>query len=309
MKMDIGGALSWARFLFQEKNIEAGLLEAELLLAYILEVERYVLHREPGKELTAAEWSGFQGLVSRRLQGEPVAYLLGEREFMGLPFTVDGRVLVPRPETELLVEIALALLGGSPPAGGLPLALPFLHKMPPLPETGIVADIGTGSGAIALSLAHYKPGLEIYAVDISAAALELARHNAGRLGAGGRVNFIQGNLLEPLRGWGVRGRLALITANLPYIATADMDNLPRDVRAYEPSGALDGGPDGLDLYRQLIPEAVEYLAPGGCLLMEIGPGQGDALLKLFPPGCTGQLVNDLAGRERVVILKRCSVEF
>lgn len=296
MMPDIRSALRWARLLFKEKNIETGSLDAELLLAHTLGVERHVIHRDPYTSLTSGQWTLFRQLVSRRLDGEPVAYLVGHREFMGLQFKVDHRVLVPRPETELLVETALVLLGGPHPPGGPVVSLP------PAPRTGMVADVGTGSGAIALSLACYSPEIKVYATDISAAALEVARENAVRLGVDGRVTLLPGNLLDPLEDRGVKGKLSLITANLPYVTSAGMEGLPRDVRDYEPHGALDGGPGGLDFYTRLIPRAVEYLVPGGYLLMEIGPGQGEPLLKLFPPGCSGRVFNDLAGRERMVVL-------
>jgi len=297
MTIDIRGALYRARLLFKEENIESGYLDAEVLLAHVLGVEKHVIHRDPGYFLTPGQHSRFRELVARRLKGEPVAYLVGRREFMGLEFKVDRRVLVPRPETELLVETALALLGGPRPPEGPPVLLP------PAPETGIAADVGTGSGAIALSLAYYSPEVKVYATDISPAALEVARENAVNLGVTGRVTLLRGNLLDPLEKLGIKGKLCLVTANLPYITSADMDGLPRDVKDYEPRRALDGGPDGLDLYRQLIPAAGEYLAPGGYLLMEIGPGQGESLLALAPQGFAGRVVNDPAGRERLVIFR------
>lgn len=294
---NIWGALYWARLLFKERKIESGPLDAEVLLARVLGVERDFLYREPHFPLSPEQYSLFRELVERRAGGEPVAYLVGRREFMGLDFKVDRRVLIPRPETELLVETALVLLGGPRPPEG-----PAVN-LPPAPKTGIVADVGTGSGAIALSLAFYLPELVLYATDISAGALDVAGENARRLGVDGRVTLLQGNLLDPLEGLGVEGKISLITANLPYIPSADMAGLPRDVKDFEPRGALDGGPGGLCYYRQLIPGAVEYLAPGGYLLMEIGPGQGRPLKKLAPAGCSARVLNDLAGRERLVILR------
>ena len=298
MITDIKSALRWGRFLLvEENNIDFGSLDAEVILADLLGRERNFLYCEPDYPLTPGQRSHFRDLITRRAQGEPVAYLLGQREFMGLSFYVDNRVLVPRPETELLVETALVLLGGpSPPEGSA-------VNLPPAPVTGTVVDVGTGSGAIGISLSHYSTQIKVCATDISPAALEVARHNAARLGVSDSVTFFPGNLLDPLDPLSIKGKVSIITANLPYIPSVEMSHLPSDVGEYEPHSALDGGPDGLYFYRQLIPRAGEYLAPEGYLLMEITPGQGQPLQALAPAGYSSRVVNDLAGRERLVIFR------
>ncbi len=297
MITDIKSALRWGRFFLAKNDIESASLDTAVLLAHTLEKGRDFIHREPDFPLTPEQRDLFQKLVHRRAEGEPVAYLLGTREFMGLPFKVDKRVLVPRPETELLVETALALLGGKPPVEGAAVTLP------PAPGTGIVVDVGTGSGIIGISIAYFIPGIKVYATDISPAALEVACYNARQFGLTERVNFLAGDLLKPLEPLNIKGGTAVITANLPYIPSGEMSELPRDVREYEPHTALDGGRDGLDFYRQLVQQALEYLVPGGYLLMEITPGQGQLLRETTPPGFFIKIVNDLAGRERLVILR------
>jgi release factor glutamine methyltransferase len=227
-------------------------------LAFAWRVDRPGLYCRLNEVPAPAVIDSFEQLVERRLRGEPLAYLTGEREFMGLSFNVSPAVLVPRPETELLVETALVLLreGGPSP---------------------LVVDVGTGSGAIAVSLAVHHPPVRVVAVDISGAALVVARANARRHGVADRVSFVQGNLLAD-----IGGPADLIAANLPYIPSGELDGLPAEVRC-EPRLALDGGPDGLDLYRRLVPQALRLLKPGGHLLAELGPGEETA----FTNQCRG----------------------
>lgn len=294
----VRSALQRARLLFRERGVETGALDAEVLLAHVLGCGRGHLYREPDAPLGPAEQARFEELVHRRLAGEPVAYLVGRREFMGLEFKVDARVLVPRPETELLVETALVLLGWArPPAATVPAGLPTA------PATGIAVDVGTGSGAVAVSLARFLPQLRVFATDISPAALEVARENARRHGVDRRVEFLPGSLLKPLRGRGLEKKAALVAANLPYIPTGELPNLPAGVRDFEPRVALDGGPDGLSPHRRLLAAAGDYLAPGGYLLLEIGPGQGETLAQEAPAGFRSRVVRDLAGRERLVVMR------
>jgi len=232
--------------------------------------------------LTGGEWRRYLGLLQRRQAGEPVAYLTGRREFMGHELRVDRRVLTPRPETELLVARALAHLPGNGSGWR-------------------VVDVGTGSGAIAVSLAAARPELRVVATDVSPEALAVARGNARRvLGPEWwrRVRFRAGNSLEPV------GRPGdVIAANLPYVPSTEMDRLPVPVRQYEPSLALDGGADGLDLYRALLRQVPGKVRPGGILLMECDPRQAKVLAgiarKAFPDA---QVVvrRDLAGRDRLV---------
>lgn len=255
-------------------------LEAELLTAHFLGIERpalYVRWEEP----VAPEVAQATALaVDRRLAGEPLAYLLGKRDFMGLDFAVSPAVLVPRPETELLVETALGLLAT---AGPSPRA----------------ADVGTGSGAIAVSLAVLHPRLRVLALDLSPGALAVALTNAARHGVARRVAFRRTDLLA-----GVEGPFDLVAANLPYIPTGEIDLLPVEVRR-EPRLALDGGHDGLELYRRLVPQAERVLPPGGWLLAEIAPSQAAPFLELLaPPLWSARVERDWAGHPRLVAARR-----
>jgi release factor glutamine methyltransferase len=255
-------------------------VDAEVLLSFVLGCDRLALYREPRREVAAGEAARFEELVARRAAGEPAAYLTGEKEFMGLTFAVTPAVLIPRPETELLVETAVALLEG--------IAAP------------VAADVGTGSGAVAVSLAALLPAVRVFAVDVSAAALAVARENARRHRVADRVVFLEGDLLEPFAGR--EEFFDLVAANLPYVPSGEMAGLPGPVH-YEPALALDGGPDGLALYRRLVPQAARVLRPEGHLLMEIDSGQGTAALSLLPPAWETNVVQDLAGRDRLVVAR------
>lgn len=275
-------ALAAARAYLNEKGIKGAALDAEVLLMHCTGLDRVALLRDDHHVLTPDQETAFGRLLERRGRAEPIAYLIGRREFMGLDFAVDPRVLIPRPETEMMVERVLG----------------FSNKK-------IIIDVGTGSGAVAVSLATFLPDTQIYATDISAQALEVAQKNASRHQVRERVAFCRGDLLEPLRGLGLEGRVDVVTANLPYVPTGELPELMPDVRLYEPALALDGGIDGLDLYRRLIPAAREFLAPRGHLLMEITPGQGDILLRLLSAdGWQGQVEADLAGLERLVVARK-----
>ncbi|MDA8334805.1 MAG: peptide chain release factor N(5)-glutamine methyltransferase [Peptococcaceae bacterium] len=266
--------------LLKSRDPGAARLEAELLLAFAWRIDRPGLYCRLDDIPAPAVRAYFQNLVRRRLDGEPLAYLTGEREFMGLTFSVTPAVLVPRPETELLVATALALLRD---AGG------------PSPR---VIDVGTGSGAIAVSLAVHHPPARVTAVDISAAALAVAAANAGRHGVADRLTFAWGDLLADLD-----GQADLIVANLPYIPSGDLAGLPDDVRR-EPRLALDGGPDGLDLYRRLVPAALHLLKPEGHLLAELGPAQERAIMSLVrPPHWRARVEKDWAGRPRLLVAR------
>lgn len=260
-------------------------LDAEVLLAHVLGRDRVYLYRESQTLLDPEQARVYFELVRRRALGEPVAYLTGQKEFMGLDFMVGPPVLIPRPETELLVASAQALLEQWP--------------------TGqrVVVDVGTGSGAVAISLAHLVPGARVYATDISARALAMARANACRHGV--EVSYYQGDLLAPLTGVLKQGTVAVVAANLPYLPSATIPTLSRDVRDYEPRLALDGGADGLSLYRRLVPRAAGMLAPGGHLLLEMAPDQRQQALALVPsPRWSAKVLPDLAGHPRLVVARR-----
>jgi release factor glutamine methyltransferase len=277
-KNNIAGWLAAARAALAGSS-DQPLLEAQLLLARVLEKPRVWGMTHGEVELSPAEQALLNELMGRRAAGEPLPYLLESWDFYGLEFEVSRAVLIPRPETELLVELGLAWLGENP-------------------GPQCAADVGTGSGCIAAALAKYSPGLTIYAVDISAAALQVARRNFTRLGVLPQVRPVQGDLLAA-----VRGPLALICANLPYIPSRTLQDLA--VRRFEPPLALDGGPDGLRLIEALLEQAVTRLAAGGRLLLEIEISQADSaptLARKYFPGAQIQLKTDLAGLARVVMI-------
>ena len=267
-------------------------LDAQVLLANVVGVPRATLLAWPERALTAEQAARYAGLVARREAHEPVAYLIGRREFLGLEFQTDARALIPRPETELLVEAALADIRER------------LARAPatPLP---LVADIGTGSGAIALSLAALEPRLpRLYATDVSADALTLAAENAQRLGVANRVTFLHGDLLAPLP-----EAVDVLLANLPYVAPEDAPTLPADVSRYEPAlalyGADDGWRDGLGHLRRLFATAPNHLRPHASLYLEFGYNQRAALEALTHatfPQARWDVVSDYAGWDRFLAI-------
>lgn len=256
--------------------------DGEVLLRHVLKVDRTGLFRDPDRLLTDQEKEDLAQLLQHRLAGEPVAYLTGSREFMGLEFAVNPAVLIPRPETELLVEYIIANLR---PFSGQP------HLI----------DVGTGSGAIAVSLAYYLKQAQVWALDISPEALEVARQNAIRHHLGECITFLQTNLLTDLPAH-LLGQLDWVAANLPYIPNGDIPSLQQEVAAFEPRLALAGGPDGLNLYRQLLPQAARALKPGGHIIMEMGFDQGPALSSLLPNTIWSevQIIKDYSGLDRFV---------
>lgn len=276
--MTVKQALIHAREMLANQNIEDPALEAELLLRHILGKSRAKLLSEPDHKLSTYELETFLKLVNRRLSGEPAAYITGHREFYGHEFYVDPAVLIPRPESELLVEKALQIAGSRP--------------------ISTIADIGTGCGAIAVSLALVLPGVEIYATDISTAALNIAQSNCQRYGLTGRIYLLEGNLLDPLP-----HPVDLIIANLPYVTDAELTRV--NTFGFEPSLALEGGPDGLEKIRRLCRQAGEKLSRPGYLLMEIGQGQRKAVCSLLQnlfPLAEIEVLPDLSSIDRVVSL-------
>ncbi len=260
---------------------ESPALDAEVLLRAVLGRSRAALVAHPEASLAPQQWQRFAGLLARRAAGEPVAYLTGTKEFMGLTFAVSPAVLIPRPDTECLVERALAVL----PAG----------------RRRVVADVGTGSGAIGVSLAVQRPMFQVYALDSDRNAASLAAANARRHGVSERVTVRCGDLLAPLP-----EAAAVIVANLPYISSEALPILPVSVRDYEPRTALDGGGDGLVVYRRLLGQLAaqpELLRRPGHVLCECDPSQVEALSALVRaalPGAVIEVVCDLGGRPRGV---------
>jgi release factor glutamine methyltransferase len=273
--MEIAAALAWARCALAPDSDTAG-LDAELLLARVLDCNRAYLLTWPERTLDPAQEAGFRELVRRRAEGIPVAYLLGEAEFWSLPLTVTEHTLIPRPETELLVETALELI--------------------PQDAEWDIADLGTGSGAIALALASERPACRLHAVDASAEALAVARENAVRLGLA--VRFHHGSWLEPLAGM----RFQLIVSNPPYVAAADPHLSRGDVR-HEPISALASGADGLDAIRHIVAAARGHLTGPGWLLIEHGYDQGKAVRELYKTNGYMEIHSkmDLGGQERLCV--------
>lgn len=287
---DVGRALLAVSRRLREAGIDTGQLDAAVLLGFVLGVNKAWLYAHPDRHLNEVELSRFEDLVRQRMRHVPVAYLVGFKAFYGLDITVDSRVLIPRPETELLVERVLTEVrrliadGQSRPR---------------------VADIGTGSGAIAVALAVNAPELIIYATDVSDDALEVAAQNFWRYGVGEQVQLLPGALLDPLP-----EPVDIIVANLPYIATADLKSLPPQVRTFEPILALDGGPDGLQVIGKLLamlatPQGRAKLRPGGSVYLEIGAGQGAAakqLAQTMLPDADVELQVDYSGLDRVLVV-------
>jgi len=274
--------LAWATDVLSQARVSSAGLDAEVLLAHVLGWTRAKLHARPEFDLMDSQRHAFRVSVGRRRSREPVAYIIGHREFYGLDFVVDRRVLIPRPETELLVECALEA-GARLLAEGRELLL---------------ADIGTGSGAVAVSLAVNLAGATIYATEASAEAMEVAALNVARHGVSGRVQLLGGNLVDPLA-----KRVHIMVANLPYIRTEQLASLMPEVAAYEPRVALDGGTDGLVHIRRLLEQAGRWFLPRGVLLAEIGAEHGQEVLVLAEqcyPAAELELFQDYAGLDRVV---------
>ncbi|NLL17802.1 MAG: peptide chain release factor N(5)-glutamine methyltransferase [Clostridia bacterium] len=255
-------------------------LEAEVLLAALLEEDRVKLLTYDERLLSLSLWEDYRSLLVKRAEGIPLQYLTGKQEFMSLTFQVNPSVLIPRADTEVLVEKVLSYRADNS-----------------LPKSGSIVDVGTGSGAIAVSLAYYWPEAKITGVDISPEALAVARENGAANGV--KVEWVLGDLLTPFIDSGVK--FHLIVSNPPYIAAAEMPELPRDVQR-EPALALDGGPDGLAYYRRLIGQAPLCLTPNGIVAFEIGWDQGPAVKDLLAKaGFTQvQIGQDYAGRDRIV---------
>jgi release factor glutamine methyltransferase len=276
--LNLTQVLSQARSVLQAKQIEQPSLESEILLRHVLGMRRAELFSRLDEELDEEKQQVFDKILQRRISGEPSAYITGLKEFYGLEFFIDRQVLIPRPETELLVEKSITLARQS--------------------KIKNIADIGTGCGAIAVSLGVNLPEIKIYATDISAAALNIAKQNSIRHNVEEKINFLQGRLLAPLP-----FRMDLIIANLPYVKTSDIPE--EGPLSYEPRVALNGGEDGLDYFKLTIKQAGKKLNRVGCLLLEVGQGQADAVGALIGeefPDSAINIYRDLAGIERIVVL-------
>lgn len=311
----IGRILKWTEQYFKDKGIESPRLDAEVLLAHVLEKQRIYLYVHFDEPLQPAELAAYREMIKQRVLRVPVAQILGEKEFMGLTFKVTADTLVPRPDTEILVQAAVERLkamkgektatgvladesAAEEPAEGQPAGGADAEQE--VAEPLHIADIGTGSGAICLSVLHYLADTVADTVDISPAARAVAEENAASLGLADRVTFHTGDLLQPLRGM----TFAAILSNPPYIPEADIAGLAPEVRLKEPHTALSGGRDGLDFYRRLAKEAPAMLVPGGFMAFEVGIHQAEpvaALAKANPLIARTEILPDYAGIDRVVV--------
>jgi release factor glutamine methyltransferase len=261
--------------------------DAELLFLHTLKISRVTLLAHPGRELTAGEVAVYEAAIARRRGHEPIQYITGEQEFYGLLLRVTPAVLIPRPETEHLVEAALQLL--------------------PKDRSIKIVDVGTGSGAIAIALAVHLPNSEVIALDLSAEALAVATANAREHNVADRIRFLQSDLLADLPGNEGAGQcFDAIVSNPPYIPESDRADLHPEVRDHEPAGALFAGPEGLDLYRRLIPQAHIALKPNGLLALEIGHGQREALAALLRTWRDVSFVDDLQQIPRVALARKAA---
>jgi len=277
----IQDALSRAIDVLKKDQIETARLDAEILLAHVFNCERYQLYLRFDEDITLNQYNEFMDLIEKRLSRWPVAYLINKKEFMSMEFYVTPEVLIPRPDTELLVEKSMEIIKK-------------------IDREALVVDVGTGSGAIAVSLAHFMNNVQVIATDISEGALKIAKKNAKRHGVIENITFLQEGLLNSI----LQNFFCvdIIIANLPYIPTGEIKLLSEEVQK-EPITALDGGIDGLEYYNKLLGQA--YLAlEKGYLLLEIGHGQAKKIFDLAGGGWKKKLYYDLAGRERVIVLER-----
>ncbi len=281
-------ALQEAVAFLSRAGVESARIDAEVLLGNTLAGSREEMYLNFDKPLTVNERKLFKQLLQRRAKREPVAYITGKREFWSLDFFVSPDVLVPRPETELLIEIALELAGEL--NGKVPLR---------------ILDLGTGSAAIAVSLARELGDAEIWVTDISSGALSIARANAARHGVEERIRFLQGDIFEPARDH--RDFFDMVVSNPPYVRRGEIQDLPPEVRDWEPRQALDGGEDGMDFIRQIVQRGHLYLVGGGFVALEIGADLGGEVAQLFASAgcyCKASVHRDLAGRDRVIVARR-----
>lgn len=283
--MTIGDAIAWGTSLLDESDsipAARSRSDAILLLRHVLGIPHAEMYAYRERPLTALQTEAFNAQIQRRLRGVPVQYITGEQEFFGLAFHVTPDVLIPRPETEHLVEAAIARLQGVKDAR--------------------IADVGTGSGAIAVALAHSLMTTEIVALDISPAALAVAAENAKDNGVAARIRFLESDLLSAI----ADEHFEAIVSNPPYVADSERESLPVEVREYEPARALFAGRTGLEVYRRLIPDSLPLLVSGGWLMMEIGQGQRDSVRALLN-GADWERVEflpDLQGIPRVAVARK-----
>jgi release factor glutamine methyltransferase len=275
--------LQWTTDYFQKNNVPEPLSSAEVLLAHVLGKDRLFLYLNYDRPMEASELTAYRASIKRRLEGEPNQYITGLQEFWSLPLRVSPDVLIPRPETEVLVEAVLE----------------FLDKAEPIVD---ILDLGTGSGAIAIALARELPAARIVATDLSMAALRLAKKNAKLNQVDERIFFVRGDMLGAILGGSQK--FTIMVTNPPYISDAEILELPREIRDFEPHHALEGGPDGLAVIRRIIAEAPTVLSPAGALFMEIGANQAERVAALVKDGQrykSYRIIKDYSGLDRVLV--------
>jgi len=286
----LGEMIDEARGLLEQAGIESAGQEAFWIVEHVLRLPVHHMVTDRERLLSPVELAAARGLAMRRAGREPLQYILGTQEFCGLEFHVDRAVLIPRPETELLVEYAAQRI--------------------PAERKAIIVDVCTGSGCIAVAIARKRPHARVIATDLSNPSLAVARQNAVYHAVGERITWLEGDLLGAMAGQGLEGQVDLIVSNPPYIAEADWATLQPEVRLFEPRGALVAGPQGTELHERLLHQSGRYLSPGGALIMEIGAGQARAMRRIVEqtPGYKfHRLIYDEAGLERVVIVERAGV--
>ncbi|MBA0915191.1 MAG: peptide chain release factor N(5)-glutamine methyltransferase [Nitrospira sp.] len=286
----LGELITEARRLLEQAGIESAEQEALWIVEHVLRLSSHNVLTDRDRLLSSSELAATRGLIARRVGREPLQYILGTQEFCGLEFEVSPAVLIPRPETELLVEYVTQRISTA--------------------RQATIVDVCTGSGCIAVAIARLRPHARVLAIDLSSSALHVARRNAIRHGVGERITWLEGDLLGPLVEQGVEGLVDVIVSNPPYIAEAEWATLQPEVKLFEPRGALVAGPQGTELHERLLQEAARYLAPGGVVLLEIGAGQARGLRRIVEqlPGYKfHRLIYDKAGLERVVIVERVGV--
>ena len=282
MLWTIASVLKWTTDFFQRKNLDSPKLDAEILLAHVLGKNRVYLYSHFDEPLEKSELASYHESIDRRANGEPVAYIVGQKEFFTIPFRVESGVLIPRPETEELVAIVTSRLKDR--------------------ESIEILDLCTGSGCIALSILKFLPNSKATAIDLSDQAIKIANENSERLDLQDRIEILKGNLFEPID---PDKKFDAIISNPPYIPQKDLENLPIDVKNFEPMLALDGGIDGLDFYRKIASESRKFLTEDGFVAVEIGIDQSKNVEEIFRRDGFNhiEIRKDLSGLDRVVIAR------
>jgi release factor glutamine methyltransferase len=286
----LGEVITEARRLLEQAGVESAEQEVLWIVEHVLRLSAHQIVTDRDRLLSPAELVATRGLVERRVGREPLQYILGTQEFCGLEFHVNPAVLIPRPETELLVEYVAQRISAG--------------------QKATIVDVCTGSGCIAVAIARLRPCARVIATDLSNLSLNVARQNATRHEVCERITWFEGDLLRPLAEQGLEGCIDVIVSNPPYIAEADWSTLQPEVRLFEPRGALVAGPQGTELHERLLREAGLYLSPSGALILEIGAGQARAMRRIveqIPCYRFHRLVYDDAGLERVAIVERAGM--